>query len=60
VPKFPRCVYFRIVSDSAVWGVLVLFPTEWHRAGCDGDECADVSVVARTMIGVQAGASGGI
>ena len=60
MPKFPRCVYSRVVLGLAVWEVLVLSPTEWHRAGCDGDECEDVSVVARTMIGVQADASGGI
>ena len=60
MPKFPMCVYSRVVLGSAVREVLVLFPTEWHRAGCDGDECADVSVVVRTMKGVQADASGGI
>jgi len=46
--------------DPVVWELLVLFPIEQHRAGCDGDECEDVLVVARTMIGVQADASGGI
>ena len=60
MPKFPRCVYSRVVSSLVVWEVLVLSPTERHRAGCGGGECEGVSVGARTMREVQADASGGI
>ena len=60
MPKFPRCVYSRVVLGLVVWEVLVLSPTEWHRAGCGGGGCEDVLVGVKTMIGVQVDASGGI
>ena len=60
LPKFPRCVYSRVVLGLVVGEVLVLPPIGWHRVERGGGECEGVSVGVKTMREMQADASGGI